>query len=155
MDNVITTLHQLGFELPNPPKPVGNYDATVQSGNMLFISGQLPIVNGIVMYQGRLGAELSIDDGEKAAAMCALNILSQIHHHVGFDNLTKIIKVEGYISAITGFEQHANVLNGASDLLANVLGSKAGHIRTVVGCTSLPLNVPVEISVIAECISTK
>ncbi|MGB0834418.1 MAG: RidA family protein [Psychrobium sp.] len=152
MSNEIAKLATLNLKLPAPPQPVGNYNAVEQVGDLLFISGQLPIIDGKVMYQGQLGAALSVDEGVDAASLCALNILSQIEHHLGLDRLVKIVKVEGYISAITGFEQHANVLNGASDLLAGVLGEKAGHIRTVVGCTSLPLNVPVEISVIAQCL---
>jgi enamine deaminase RidA (YjgF/YER057c/UK114 family) len=154
MNNIKKRLQELGFELPKAPEPVGNYKATLITGNLLYVSGQLPIINGKIIYQGQIAAGLSLDEGIKAAQLCALNILSQIDKSVGFDAVKNIIKVEGYISAATGFEDHANVLNGASDLFAKVLDDKAGHIRTVVGCTSLPLNAPVEISVIVDTYQT-
>lgn len=150
MNDILEKLDTLNLTLPSPPEPVGNYHAVEFSNDLMFISGQLPIIDGKIMFQGQLGAEFNVDEGVNAAALCALNILSQIHCHLGFENLEKIIKVEGYINAAKDFESHADVLNGASNLLAKILGDKAGHIRTVIGCTSLPLNVPVEISVIAK-----
>lgn len=152
MISVIQRLQRLGFELPNAPAPVGNYQAYLLSSKQLFISGQLPIVNGVPRYQGRLGQELSLHEGYQAAQLSALNILSQVNQAIGFDSLKTIIKVEGFINATDDFNQHAKVLDGASDLFSKVLQHKAGHIRSVIGCSSLPLNVAVEISVIAECI---
>lgn len=150
MSNLAHQLNKLNLQLPSAPRPVGNYKATLKTGNILYISGQLPIINGDVIYQGTLGKDLSVAEGEKAAEICALNILSQLNIYLKNDTLVQLIKVEGYINAIHAFEHHAKVLDGASDLFKTVLGEKSGHIRTVIGCTSLPLNVPVEISVIAE-----
>ena len=152
MTSVIQRLQRLGFELPDAPAPVGNYQAYILSGKQLFISGQLPIVNGVPRYQGRLGRELSLQEGYHAAQLSAINILSQINQAIGLDSLKTIIKVEGFINAADNFTQHAKVLDGASDLFSHVLQQKAGHVRSVIGCSSLPLDVAVEISVIAECI---
>lgn len=150
MINITNRLRKLNFDLLNAPEPVGNYKATLLSGNLLYISGQLPIIDGKVMYKGQLGKTLTVEEGIKAAELCALNALSQLEKSAVNKSLKQIVKVEGYINASKSFEEHAQVLNGASDLFANVLGESAGHIRTVVGCTSLPLGVPVEISIIAE-----
>jgi enamine deaminase RidA (YjgF/YER057c/UK114 family) len=150
MINITNRLRKLNLELPNAPEPVGNYQATLLSGSLLYISGQLPIIDGKVIYKGQLGKTLTVEEGIKAAELCALNILSQIQQSTINQPLKQVVKVEGYINASESFEQHAQVLNGASDLFAKVLGESAGHIRTVVGCTSLPLGVPVEISIIAE-----
>ena len=104
------------------------------------------------MYIGQLGKEISTEQGKEAAQLCALNILSQIEDRLTIKELQKIVKVEGYINAIDSFKEHAEVLNGASDLLSKVLGDKSGHIRTVVGGSSLPKGVAVEISAIVEII---
>lgn len=150
MTDIKNLVSEHGLELPQAPVPVGRYKATVIAGNLLYISGQLPIKNGKIIYRGRLGKELSMEQGKEAAQLCALNILSQIEVQLAHRKLKQIIKVEGYINAIDSFEEHAEVLNGASDLFAKILGDKSGHIRTVVGCTSLPKGVAVEISAIAE-----
>ena len=152
MTNIKELVSKHGLELPLSPVPVGNYKATVVVGNLLYISGQLPIKNGDFMYIGQLGKEISTEQGKEAAQLCALNILSQIEDRLTIKELQKIVKVEGYINAIDSFKEHAEVLNGASDLLSKVLGDKSGHIRTVVGCSSLPKGVAVEISAIVEII---
>ena len=150
MTNLERQLNKLHLQLPNAPLPVGNYKATLKTGNFLYISGQLPIINGVIKHQGILGQDLSVEMGQRAAEVCALNILSQLNKYLDNYCLVQLIKVEGYINTSPLFEQHAQVLNGASDLFEKVLAEKSGHIRTVVGCSSLPFNVPVEISAIAE-----
>lgn len=139
-------------ELPLAPSPVGNYKAVVASNHLLFISGQMPILNGEIVHTGQLGAELSIEQGQAAAKLSALNILTQAHNYVESTEqiIKNLVKLEGYINASTGFTEHAQVLNGASDFFAEVLGEQAGHIRTVIGCTSLPFNAAIEISAIFE-----
>ncbi len=139
-----------GYRLPQAPTPVGNYLATINAGNLLFISGQMPINNGELIYKGRLGDELNIEQGTKAAQLCALNLLSQIDSSIGARKLKSVVKIEGYINASESFTEHAAVLNGASDLLRKVLGDKSGHIRTVIGCSSLPMGAAVEIAAIVE-----
>ena len=143
-------LNKLGLTLPTAPEPIGNYKACTKAGNLLYISGQLPIFNGEVKYKGALGKDLTVAQGQEAAQLCALNILSQLKKYLDAHRIKQLIKVEGFINATSKFEEHAQVLNGASDLFAHVLAERAGHIRTVVGCSSLPMNVPLEISVIVE-----
>ena len=139
-----------GLVLPPAPQPVGNYRATQRMGNLLFVSGQLPLDGQEMRYAGQLGRDLDVGQGQKAAALCALNLLSQLAALGPGVTLKSIVKLEGYINACEDFAEHARVLNGASDLLAGVLGEQAGHIRTVVGCTSLPLGAAVELSAIVE-----
>ena len=138
------------MKLPPPPMPVGNYTAAVEAGKLLYISGQLPIDSGALAYAGKLGKDLTIEQGQKASELCALNLLSQLSCYLRDRKIKQVIKVEGYINSSDSFTEHAKVLDGASDLLSKLLRSKAGHIRTVVGCSSLPLNAAVEISLIAE-----
>ena len=150
MMNIEKLVKDNGLTLPQAPEPVGNYLATLSTGNLLFISGQIPIWNGELLYKGSLGKELTTEQGQSAAQICALNLLSQIEKVLGQRKLKTFIKIEGYINACESFTDHAEVLNGASDLLFNIFGDKSAHTRTVVGCTSLPLNASVEISAIVE-----
>ena len=139
-----------GYQLPQAPQPVGNYLATIEQNELLFISGQLPLENGQLHYQGCVGRDLTLEQGKQAAHLCALNLLSQIDSALDASgkSLDKILKLDGFICTAPEFSRHAEVLNGASDLLAEVLGEHAGHIRTVLGCDSLPINAAVEISAI-------
>lgn len=150
--NIKQRLTDNGYELPQAPAPVGNYQATITTGNLMFVSGQMPLHNGNLLYKGSLGNELTIESGQKAAELCALNLLSQIDQSLEGRELKSVVKVEGYINADESFTEHAAVLNGASDLLYKVLGERSGHIRTVIGCTSLPMGAAVEISAIVEVI---
>ncbi len=155
MLNIRQLVSDAGLTLPQAPGPVGNYQATISTDNLLFISGQLPLSNGELIYTGALGQDLTAEEGKSAAELCALNLLSQLDQALedrALEDraLKSIVKVEGYINACESFTEHAAVLNGASDLLFNVLGDKAGHIRTVIGCSSLPMNAAVEVSIIAE-----
>jgi len=144
------SINNVNLELPQAPMPVGNYQATIAANNLVFISGQLPFKNGKLIYCGQLGKELTTEEGRQAAKMCALNILSHIANLAPLIKIKKVIKLEGFINSDSTFTEHAEVLNGASDLLAEVLGDRAGHIRTVLGCNSLPMGAAVEISAIVE-----
>jgi len=137
-----------GYILPRAPQPVGNYKATLISGNRLYVSGQMPIRNGEMIYAGKLGDTLSVVKGQEAAKLAALNLLSQLDAALGERQLKSVLRLEGYINASANFTEHASVLNGASDLLAEVLGDRAGHVRTVFGCNSLPMGAAVEITAI-------
>lgn len=145
--NIEQQLNKYGLILPTAPKPVGNYKSIIISGNLAFISGQFPIVNGVLKHQGKIGIDLSIDEGYDAAKLCALNTLSQINK---LENFKNIIKVDGYINCDNSFTQHASILDGASDLFSSILGLNAGHVRSVLGCISLPLDAAVEIIVTVE-----
>jgi len=144
-------LTELGLELPEAPQPLGSYTAVSETGNLLFISGQVPIVNGKLVYTGRVGDELSIDEGKRAAQLVALNVLAQISRHLGgFERLHHIVRLEGHVSSADNFYQQPAVLDAASDLFAAVLGEKAGHARTAFSHSQLPANATVIIAVIAE-----
>ncbi len=144
-------LTKLGFTLDNPPEPIGNYEAAVISGNMLYISGQLPISDGKLGYQGQVGSDLSISEGYRAAELAAVNVLAQIKKKLGtFDRLVKIVRVDGHISSSDDFIEQPKVLDGASDLFKKVLGDKSGHARTVFGHPRLPKNATIELVVVAQ-----
>jgi len=135
----------LGKILPQPPQAVGNYKPFIVAGETAYISGQLPIKDGRIIYTGKLGDELCVEEGKQAAELCALNILSQISELEKHCTFKKLIKIEGCINSTSAFTQHANVLDGASDLFTSVLHKQAGHTRSVIGCSSLPLNAAIEI----------
>jgi enamine deaminase RidA (YjgF/YER057c/UK114 family) len=148
--NVESRLAELGLELPPAPKPAGKYAATVRAGNLLFVSGQFPIQNGAGRYFGRVGAELSEAGGYAAARLAALNVLAQIRAALGdFDHLEQLIRVEGHVASAPGWNNAPKVLDGASDLFVAVLGERGRHTRTAFTPASLPLNLAVELVVIA------
>lgn len=144
-------LAAVGFKLPNPPRPVGNYAAAQAANSLLFVSGQLPIGDCEARFRGVLGRDLDIQIGYEAARLAALNALSQIHAALGgFDRLTRIARVDGLLRTTPEFAEHARVLDGASDLLHAVLAERSGHARTAAGVASLPGGYCVELIVSAE-----
>lgn len=139
-------LKRLGLELPAAPPPAANYKRCVRVGNLAFFSGQLPWADGEMRYAGHVGSELTDEEGYQAARLCALNALAQIKAEFGsFDPLETLVRVEGHVNSAPGWTGHPQVLNGASDLFAEVLGARAGHARTALGHNELPLNAAVEI----------
>lgn len=148
--NIEQQLKSLGLELPVPPKPAGNYQACVRTGNLLFISGQFPIENGQLRFTGRVGAELTVEQGYAAARLAALNVLAQIRAALGgFDRLETLLRVEGHVASAPGWNNVPKVLDGASDLFAAVLGERGRHTRTAFSPEQLPLNLAVELVVTA------
>ncbi|WP_233849250.1 RidA family protein [Paraburkholderia sp. HD33-4] len=146
-------LAELGLELPTPPQPLGSYTAVSEAGNLLFISGQVPLSNGKMVYTGRVGDTLTLEQGRKAAQLAALNALAQISRHLGgFERLHHIVRVEGHVSSADGFFDQPAVVDGASDLFAAVLGDKAGHARSAFSHSQGPANAAVVIVVIAEIV---
>ena len=144
-------LKKYGITIPNPPSPVGNYVAFNQSGNLIFISGQLPINSKGEMIKGKIGKDLKIEDGMKAAKLCILNSIGHLKKAVGnLDNVKKCVKINGFINCSDNFYDHPKLLNTASDILVNLFGDKGMHSRAVVGVPSLPLNAAVEIETIFE-----
>ncbi|MGF6482506.1 enamine deaminase RidA (YjgF/YER057c/UK114 family) [Paraburkholderia sp. JPY419] len=144
-------LAELGLELPTPPQPLGSYTAVSEAGNLLFISGQVPLSAGKMIYMGRVGETLTLEEGRKAAQLAALNALAQISRHLGgFERLHHIVRVEGHVSSADGFYDQPAVVDGASDLFAAVLGDKAGHARSAFSHSQGPANAAVVIVVIAE-----
>jgi enamine deaminase RidA (YjgF/YER057c/UK114 family) len=145
-------LKDLGITLPKPAKPVANYVGWVRTGNLVFISGQVPVVDGKVAVTGLLGKDVSLEDGQKAARICAINVMAQIAEAVGGDlsRVARIVKLTGYVAGVPEFTDHPKVVNGASDLFGEVFGDRGKHARAAVGMASLPLNAAVEVDAVVE-----
>ena len=144
-------LKDLGISIPNAPKPAGSYVPVVLTGKLAFVSGQIPIKDGQVVYQGKVGDTQSIDNAQEAAKLCVINGLAQIEAYCGtLDNLEKIIKISGFVNSIKDFTEHPKVINAASDLLMKIFGEKGRHSRIAIGVSSLPLNATVEIDMVVE-----
>lgn len=147
-----TRLNELGITLPKPAAPAANYVPYVVSGNLIFVSGQIPVLNGEIKYKGRLGSGMSIEDGYQAARLCGLNIIAQAGAAAGdLDRIKRIVKLVGFVGCTADFTDHPKVINGASDLMVEVFGEPAGqHARVAVGAPSLPLGVAVEVDAVIE-----
>ena len=142
-------LQELGLELPEAAAPVANYVPYVIDGKRLWVAGQVPFWNGSIKYTGVVGEDVSVDDAVNAARICALNILAQTKAALGdLDRITRVIKLGGFVNGVPGFADQPKVINGASDLLVEVLGNKGLHARSAVGAGGLPLNVPVEVDAV-------
>jgi len=152
MGLIDTRLAELGITLPKPAIPVANYVGWVKTGNLVFTAGQVTLADGKILYIGKVGGEISLDDANKAARLCAINILSQLREACGGDlaRVVRIVKVVGFVNGVPEFTDHPKVINGASDLLVQVFGDKGKHARSAVGAGSLPLNVSVEVEAVAE-----
>ncbi|MFQ5912579.1 MAG: RidA family protein [Nitrospinota bacterium] len=149
--DVDSRLKALGIELPDPPSPVGAYVAVRRSGHLLFVSGQIPVAGGKPKFEGKLGSEVSVEEGKEAARLCALNALAQIRKALGgWEGFGGVIRVSGYVASGENFTGQAQVMDGASELFAEVLGERGTHARLAMGVSELPLGVPVELEVIAE-----
>ena len=143
-------LKALGITLPVPAKPRGAYKTRVRAGGLLFVAGQLPLVDGVMKHPGRVGAEVTLEQGQAAARIAAINVLAHLREELGgFDALAEIARVDGFVAAVNGFIQIPQVLDGASNLFAEVLGERAGHTRTAIGMAYGPNDACVELGVIA------
>ena len=144
-------LAQLGLTLPSPPKPVATYVPFVQVRDVLFLSGVVPIRDGKVTHQGKLGRDLTKEAGYEAAKMTLLNALANIRLALGsLDRVKQVEKMTGYVASQDGFVEQPFVINGASDLLVEIFGDAGRHARVAVGVAELPLGVPVELELIVE-----
>ncbi|MAW01795.1 MAG: hypothetical protein CMI81_02775 [Candidatus Pelagibacter sp.] len=151
MSEIDEILKKLKIIIPNPPAPVGNYVAYNLIGNIIYISGQLPIDNNGKLIKGEINNELDLSKGYEAAKLCMLNALGHLKKAVGnLDRVNKCIKIIGYINANENFEKHPIILNAASDLLVNIFGERGKHARAVVGVKSLPLGATLEIESLFE-----
>jgi enamine deaminase RidA (YjgF/YER057c/UK114 family) len=144
-------INELGFTLPLAAKPLAAYIPGVRVNNLVYTSGQVPLLNGEIKFKGKVGRDLSEEDGKRAAEICALNCLSIIKDIAGDLNLVKrIIKLTVFISSAEGFTNQPEVANGASELIEKIFGEKGKHVRSAVGVSELPRNSAVEIEMIAE-----
>jgi enamine deaminase RidA (YjgF/YER057c/UK114 family) len=141
----------LGIMLPSPPKPAGSYIPVVRTGNLVFVSGQIPISDGKILYSGKVTKDVLIDDAQKAARLCVINALAQLKSELGnLDKISKVVRVSGFVNSSPEFTEHTKVINGASDLLFEIFENKGKHTRIAVGVSSLPLNSAVEVDLIVE-----
>lgn len=144
-------LREMGVELPTAPKPVANYVPAVRSGRLLFLSGVLPMKNGRLSYTGKLGRDLTVEQGVEAARLALLNALAIIKSELGdLDRIGQVVRMTGHVASAEGFVQQPAVVNGASDLLVAAFGEAGRHARVAVGAAELPLNAPVELELIVE-----
>ncbi len=146
-------LARLGIELPTPVAPVANYVPFVQTGNLLSISGQVPVdLQGNFPYLGKVGEDVSEEDAVKAACLCAINIISQARVACDGDlsRIVRIVKLGAFVNCVDGFAGQPAIVNGASDFMVAVFGEAGRHSRSAVGTNALPLNVPVEIDALIE-----
>ncbi len=152
MGQIDDRLSELGIEIAEPAAPVANYVGYVISGNLVFVSGQVTLDSGEFKFIGKVGQELSVEEGAAAARLCGINILGQVKHACGgdLDRVKRIVKLGGFVNAGSDFTQHPQVINGCSDLMVDVFGDKGKHARFALGAGSLPLNVAVEIDAVVE-----
>jgi enamine deaminase RidA (YjgF/YER057c/UK114 family) len=143
-------LAQLGVALPDVVAPLAAYVPAVRTGNLVYTAGQLPLQAGQLAGTGQVGAQVSPDEGKAIARICALNALAAVDSLVGIDAVTQVVKVVGFVASAPGFSGQPGVINGASELLAEVFGEHGAHARSAVGVSQLPLDAPVEVELIVE-----
>jgi len=151
MMEIETRLEELGWTLPDPPRPIGAYLLSRQTGDLLFLSGTTCYVPGGLLYKGRLGAELDQQQGYAAARQTMLNLLGVVKAVLGdLDRVEYVVKLNGYVNSTTDFVRQPDVINGASDLLVQLYGERGRHARTSIGVNVLPDNIPVEIEMVLQ-----
>ncbi|MCC4243668.1 RidA family protein [Stappia indica] len=142
---------ELGITLPQAAAPAANYVPFVRTGNQLFISGQIPMGSDGIQFQGKLGAGTSIEDGQAAARLCAINLLAQAKAALGdLDKVVRLVKIVGFVNSAPDFGDQPKVMNGASDFLVEALGDRGRHARSAVGVAGLPFGVAVEVEAVFE-----
>lgn len=151
MSSPESRLAALGIDLGTPAAPVANFVPTVRTGNLLFVSGQICFAGGKVVHTGQVGTHCTLEDGQAAARICALNILAHARNALGsLDHVARVVQVQGFVNAAATFAQHPAVINGASDLLVEIFGDAGKHSRFAIGVGSLPFNAAVEIAAVFE-----
>ena len=152
MGKVIDRINTLKIKLPEPKPPVGSYVATKIIGNLLYISGQISIDENAKLIKGKIGKDLNLDDGYKAAERCGLSIIAHVKNACGgdLDKVKSCVKLTGYVNSTDNFEDQPKILNGASDMISKIFEKKGEHTRAAVSVNSLPLGVAVEVDAIFE-----
>ena len=143
-------IKDLDIEIPKINPPLANYIPAKKVGNLLFISGQAPVKNGKFPYLGKVGVDLTEEDGIKAAELCAINIIAALKYSIegNWDNLDTFVKIGGFVNCTSEYTDHPKIINGASDLIVKIFGERGRHSRFAVGSNSLPLNISVEIEAV-------
>jgi enamine deaminase RidA (YjgF/YER057c/UK114 family) len=146
-------LKTLGIELPPPAKPAANYVPSIIAGTLVFVSGQVPMTPEGLKFVGKVGREFTVEEGQQAARICAINILANLNGTLGdLDKIGRMVKLTGFVNAVPDFIEPQLVVNGASDLIVEVLGERGNHARSAIGVATLPRGVAVEVEAIAELI---
>ena len=149
--NVEKKLQEMQVDLPAMSAPKAMYVPVVQTGKLCFVSGQIPMLDGKLLYAGKVGDTLTLEDGAQAARICAVNILAALKDHLGdLDRIVRVVKLQAFVNSKVGFQQQHLVVNAASQLLYDALGEKGHHARTAVGTNQLPMDAAVEIEAIVE-----
>jgi enamine deaminase RidA (YjgF/YER057c/UK114 family) len=144
--NIEKKLEELGIALPTPAAPIANYVGFVRTGRLLFVSGQLCLADGTLVAKGKLGGQVTIEQGQAAARACAVNLLAQVKSALGdLDKVARVVRLGGFINAAPDFVEAAQVMNGASDLMVAAFGDKGRHARTTIGVAALPADAAVEV----------
>ncbi|WP_294166064.1 RidA family protein [uncultured Corynebacterium sp.] len=143
-------LRELGYELPGVAKPLASYVPAVRVGDQVWTSGQLPLVEGALPLTGKVGAEVTTEQAQEQARIAALNALAAIDAEVGLDNVSRVVKIVGFVASDPSYADQPVVINGASDFIGEVFGDAGKHARSAVGVAALPKNAPVEIELIVE-----
>jgi len=151
---IAARLAQLGIELPPPATPAANYVPSVRTGNLVYVAGQVPVVDGEFLFRGKVGEgqRFTIEEGQQAARLVALNLLAQVKHACDgdLDRVVRVVKLGGYVNCAPGFEFQPHVINGASELMIEIFGEPGRHARSAVGVAGLPFGVAVEIDGVFE-----
>lgn len=152
MSAIDDRLAELGLTLPEAAAPAANYVPYVQSGNLVFVSGQITLLNGELKYVGRVGQDFTTEDGYEAAKLCGLNLIAQVKAACGgdLDRVKRVVRLGGFVNCTAEFTDQPKVINGASDLMAEVFGDAGKHARAAVGVNTLPLGVAVEVEGLFE-----
>jgi enamine deaminase RidA (YjgF/YER057c/UK114 family) len=149
--NIEAKLEQMGLKLPAVAKPVAAYVPTVRTGNYVYTSGQLPLVEGKLSAKGQLGADISLEDAYAGAKICALNCLAAIKAEIGdLAKVKRVVKVVGFVNSVAGYDAQPKVINGASEFLVEVFGDAGKHARSAVGVSGLPMGAAVEVEMVVE-----
>jgi len=144
----------IGVKIPQAATPVGAYLLAVHGGTLLFTAGQGPVKDGVPMFKGKVGRDLTVEEAYEAAKLAALNCLAAAKSILGtLDKIQRVVKVNGYVNSAPGFTEQAKVMNGASDLLAQIFGEQGRHARTSVGVSELPVNIAVEVDLVLACVA--
>lgn len=151
MQSIEQRLVELGIELPEAPQPIAAYVPVIRTGDLLFTSGTGPIVGGKPSVTGKVGSDLTVEEGYQAARQTVLNLLAVVKRELGsLDRVDRIVKVLGFVASAPGFNRQPEVINGASHLLEQIFGERGRHARSAVGTSELPLNIPVEIEMVVR-----
>lgn len=150
-DRIAARLAELGVVLPEAAKPIANYVPAVITGDLLFVSGQVPMREGKIAYTGKLGASVPLEIGQQAAQLCFINVLAQAQAALGsLDRVARVVRLGGFIAAVPEFTMHAQVMNGASDMAVAVFDDAGRHARSTIGVPSLPGDAAVEVEAVFE-----